>query len=118
MSHAIGNLGAHVPLKIVKGTDASITVTVNEDGAAKDLTGYTAAFVVKRRNKSSADLLSLVPTIPVGTDGQVIVAIADTDTSSWTADDAVYYLNITSAGGLITRVLDGDFDVVFDSEDT
>jgi hypothetical protein len=108
----IGNLGAKIDLKVIRGADATITIAVTESGVAKDLTGYTASLVVKQREKSATNYLSLVPTIS-GAAGTVSVAVADTDTSTAVWNAAIYHLNLTAPSGTITRLMDGAFTLLY-----
>jgi hypothetical protein len=116
MSDTIGNLGARVDFKIVKGTDCPIVVNVVENGAAKDLTDYTATLVVKSSAKAASTLLTKTPTITELT-GQIATSIADTDTSAVTWETAFYYLNMIDDDGNITRLIDGQLTIVFGTDE-
>lgn len=94
-------------LYIDQGTDYIITVDVTDSaGDILDLTGYTATAQIRKTYTSS----SLSATFTTGISaaaGQVTISLTDTQTSALEAGRYVYDLNIESAGGVKTRVIEG-----------
>jgi len=91
---------------IDQGTDFSITVDVTQaDGAALNLTGYSAAAQI-RKTYGSSNVSAVFTTSISAAAGQVTLSLTDTQTSGLTAGRYVYDLNITS-GSTTTRVVEG-----------
>ena len=91
---------------IDQGTDFSITVDVTQaDGAALNLTGYSAAAQI-RKTYGSSNVSAVFNTSISASAGQVTLSLTDTQTSGLTAGRYVYDLNITS-GSTTTRVVEG-----------
>lgn len=84
-------------------------------GTAIDLTGYTAKMQVRPKHKDPKVLLELSstgdsPRITItGATGTIALLVSATDTAKLEFTDAVYDLEITSAGGQVTRLLEGKF---------
>ncbi len=92
---------------IDQGTDFSITVDVTQaDGAALNLTGYSAAAQI-RKTYGSSNVSAVFTTSISAAAGQVTLSLTDTQTSGLTAGRYVYDLNITSGAGVTTRVVEG-----------
>ena len=92
---------------IDQGTDFSITVDVTQaDGAALNLTGYSAAAQI-RTTYGSSNVSAVFTTSISAAAGQVTLSLTDTQTSGLTAGRYVYDLNITSGAGVTTRVVEG-----------
>ena len=92
---------------IDQGTDFSITVDVTQaDGAALNLTGYSAAAQI-RKTYGSSNVSAVFTTSISAAAGQVTLSLTDTQTSGLTAGRYVYDLNITSEAGVTTRVVEG-----------
>ena len=92
---------------IDQGTDFSITVDVTQsDGAALNLTGYSAAAQI-RKTYGSSNVSAVFTTSISAAEGQVTISLTDTQTSGLTAGRYVYDLNITSGSGITTRVVEG-----------
>jgi len=104
---------ANVELVIQQGTDFSHIVSVkNSDGSVFPLTGYTARMQL-RPNASSATVLAELSTsnakITVnGATGQLTLALTNVDTAAYTWRSGVYDLEITSSGGVVTRIMEGN----------
>ena len=82
----------------------------NSDGTVFDLTGYTALMHV--RETPEADLaLAVTPTINVAT-GTISITITAEDTSTLTAPEYVYAIELTADGGEpVTRLVQGKVNV-------
>ena len=78
---------------------------------AVNLTGYTARMMLRTSYTAGSPTLSL--TSPSGglvitaATGTVTVTMTATQTAALTAGDYVYDLEVVSAGGEVTRILDG-----------
>tara|TARA_B110000285_G_scaffold217947_1_gene266869 strand:- start:46 stop:378 length:333 start_codon:yes stop_codon:yes gene_type:complete len=94
-------------LYIDQGTDYTITVDVTDSaGDILDLTGYTATAQI-RKTYTSSSLSATFTTSITAAAGQVTISLTDTQTSALEAGRYVYDLNIESAGGVKTRVIEG-----------
>ena len=94
-------------LYIDQGTDYTITVDVTDSaGDILDLTGYTATAQI-RKTYTSSSLSATFTTSITEAAGQVTISLTDTQTSALEAGRYVYDLNIESAGGVKTRVIEG-----------
>jgi hypothetical protein len=80
---------------------------------AIDVTGYHAAMQIRETVDSATTLLSILdtgtsPAIVVGTtDGKFTITLLAAVTAALDFETAVYDLKITSAGGIVTRLLEG-----------
>ena len=94
-------------LYIDQGTDYTITVDVTDSaGDILDLTDYTATAQI-RKTYTSSSLSATFTTSITAAAGQVTISLTDTQTSALEAGRYVYDLNIESAGGVKTRVIEG-----------
>lgn len=94
-------------LYIDQGTDFSVTVDVTDTvGDILDLSGYSAAAQI-RKTYSSSSVSATFSTSIAELSGQVTLSLTDTQTSAIEAGRYVYDLNITSGGGITTRVVEG-----------
>jgi len=94
-------------LYIDQGTDFSITVDVTDAaGGILDLSNYTASAQIRKTYSSSAVSETFSTSISELA-GQVTLLLTDTQTSGLEGGRYVYDLNITSNGGVTTRVIEG-----------
>jgi hypothetical protein len=94
-------------LYIDQGTDFSITVDVTDSaGDILDLSDYTASAQI-RKTYSSSTVSETFSTTISELAGQVTLSLTDTQTSGLEGGRYVYDLNITSNGGVTTRVIEG-----------
>jgi len=94
-------------LYIDQGTDFSITVDVTDSaGEILELDDYTAAAQI-RKTYSSSTVSATFATSIAELAGQVTISLTDTQTAALEAGRYVYDLNITSAAGVVTRVIEG-----------
>ena len=94
-------------LYIDQGTDFSITVDVtNSDGSVLNLSGYSAAAQMRKTYTSSSVSATFSTSIAEAT-GQVTLSLTDTQTTALNPGRYLYDLNITSAGGQTSRVVEG-----------
>jgi hypothetical protein len=92
---------------IDQGTDFSITVDVTDSaGDVLDLSNYTASAQI-RKTYGSSNVSATFTTSISELAGQVTLSLNDTQTTGLESGRYVYDLNITSAGGQTTRVIEG-----------
>jgi hypothetical protein len=79
------------------------------------VTGYSAAMSVKNSPTSVSTIVSLTSAngrITVGTtDGKFTLNLTAAETTALAAGNYVYDLEVTSPGGVVTRLLEGGFTV-------
>ena len=94
-------------LFIDQGTDFTVAVDVSDaTGSALNLSGYTSAGQI-RKTYGSSTVAATFTTSNNNATGQVTLSLNDTQTSALEAGRYVYDMNITSAGGITTRVVEG-----------
>ena len=94
-------------LYIDQGTDFSITVDVTDSaGDTLDLSNYTASAQI-RKTYTSTSVSETFSTSISELAGQVTLSLTDTQTSGLEGGRYVYDLNITSNGGVTSRVIEG-----------
>ena len=94
-------------LYIDQGTDFSVTVNVTDTaGDILNLSGYSATAQIRKTYSSSSVSASFATSIAEST-GQVTLSLTDTQTTGLSAGRYVYDLNITSGGGVTSRVIEG-----------
>jgi hypothetical protein len=92
---------------IDQGSNYSNIITVTgTSGAALDLTGYTVASQM-RKSFASSTAFSLNPTIYNAVNGQVRMNLTAGQSEAITPGRYLYDLEITSSGGVKTRVVEG-----------
>lgn len=99
-------------LTIEQGTTFSVTLTYTDvDGIPIDLTGYSARMQIRSTVDSTItihELTTALTTITLGgAAGTVLLEISDSDTESFTFSVAVYDLELISAGGVVSRLVEG-----------
>lgn len=103
---------ATLKLVIEKGTTFKPRFTYkNEDGSIVDLTNYTARMQVRAEIDSTTPILDLTTEnsgiVLGGQAGTIDLFVSDTVTSAIIEEEGVYDLEIESAAGVVTRVLEG-----------
>ena len=96
-------------LFIDQGTDFTVTVDVSDaTGGVLDLTNNIQLLAQIRKTYGSSNVSAIFAT-NTGTpsQGKVTLSLTDTQTSALDAGRYVYDLNITSGGGVTTRVVEG-----------
>ena len=98
---------------IDQGEDFTIELTINEDGSAKDLTGYSFRGWLKKSYKSpNSGKTSFSVTETDLSNGRIDLDLTNTQTSALDAPHRyVWDLEMTSPAGKITRVLQGIVEV-------
>ena len=101
---------------IDQGATWSVTVTYEDSaGAPINLTGYTAAMQIRQQYSSDVADLTLTTSnggISItGLTGTVVVNITDEQTGALDEGYYVYDLELTSTGGQVTRLIQGQLTV-------
>lgn len=97
-----------------QGATFQRTLTYRIDGVAVNLTSYSARMQVRQNAFAQSTVVSLTSGNGItlgGAAGTITIAISATSTSSIPAGAYVYDLEIESAGGEVTRLLEGKFVV-------
>jgi hypothetical protein len=102
-----------------QGATFSRTITwKNSANAAYDLTGYTARMHVRETVDSANTIITLTTAnsrITLGsnaaTKGQITLTISAADTANLTPAIYVYDLEVVSGGGVVDRLIEGNFVV-------
>ena len=95
-----------------QGSTFSRQITVQEDGTALNLTGYTARMQMRSTHDSSTIALTYTSTI-ASPASNGIVNLSATATQSAAIEEGIYVydLEIESSGGVVTRLMEGKVTV-------
>lgn len=103
---------------IVCDAGATLTRTLtwsDSAGSLVNLSGYTGRMQVRADVESSDTILSLTTSngglTLGGVAGTVLITVSATESATLTAGDYVYDLELVSAGGTVTRLVQGQFTV-------
>ena len=88
---------------------ASIDVTDVEDNVLV-LTGYTVAAQI-RKTYDSTTAVDFTGSVSNATQGEITISLTPAQTNALVAGRYVYDAEITSGGGTVTRVLEGQIEV-------
>jgi len=88
---------------------ASIDITDTEDNVLV-LTGYTVAGQI-RKTYDSSTAVSFSASVSNASTGEVTISLTPAQTNALVAGRYVYDVEITSAGGTVTRVIEGQLEV-------
>jgi len=105
-------LGNTFNITINQGATFELTITWKDStGAAINLTGYGARMQVRETYSSTSSIVSLTNGSGItlgGSAGTIAIVISATTTAALTAPfSGVYDLELVSAGGVVTRLLQG-----------
>ena len=105
-------LGNTFNITINQGATFELTVTWKDSaGTAINLTGYSARMQVRETYSSTTSVVSLTNGSGItlgGSAGTIAIVISATTTAALTAPfSGVYDLELVSAGGVVTRLLQG-----------
>ena len=105
-------LGNRFDITINQGATFELTVTWKDStGAAINLTGYSARMQVRETYSSASTIVSLTNGSGItlgGSAGTIAILISATTTAALTAPfSGVYDLELVSASGVVTRLLQG-----------
>jgi len=100
-------MAAKANLVIDQGADFSTTITVEDAGAAVDLTGYTAnGHIRKHYSSSTAYPITCTFNAP-RSEGKITLAVGRTVSSNMEAGRYVYDVEITSSANTRSRLVEG-----------
>ena len=88
---------------------ASIDITDTEDNVLV-LTGYTVAGQI-RKTYDSSTAVNFTASVSNASTGEVTISLTPAQTNALVAGRYVYDVEITSAGGTVTRVIEGQLEV-------
>ena len=88
---------------------ASIDITDTENNVLV-LTGYTVAGQI-RKTYDSSTAVSFTASVSNASTGEVTISLTPVQTNALVAGRYVYDVEITSAGGTVTRVIEGQLEV-------
>lgn len=100
-----------VDLIINQRSSFQVTFFVKEDGAVKDLTGFTTAAKLKTDFQTSDSQAISFTTAANTTTGGVTISMTPTETANLALQRYVYDVSITSATGFKTRIVEGSVRV-------
>ena len=108
---------ADTVLRMVRGETKIVTGTIEQDGAALDITGASIAFSVKWAYTDAANIFQLtvgsgitVNSAPAGT-VTITIAASNTSTLPLSTVNLKYDIQLTEAGGNVYVVARGDLVV-------
>lgn len=90
-----------------QGATFSRQLTVQDNGAAMNLTGYSARMQLRSSVESTTVALTVTCSITSPSDGIVTVSNTAAETMSVDAGIYVYDLEIESGSGVVTRLMQG-----------
>lgn len=103
-------------LKCIKGTSFQRSLTYkNSGGSAIDLSGYTVNMAIKSYGSNNITVLALTNGSGVtltGASGLIEILITDAQTSALEEKEYFYTLRIESAGGIVSELMRGTFEVL------
>lgn len=105
-------MAVYANIVVDQGADYSASVDVTDsDGDNLDLSGYTAAGQIRKTYSSSTAVNFTVSIATPASTGILNIGLTSTQTNAMKAGRYVYDVEITSAGGTVTRVLEGQVEV-------
>jgi len=105
-------------LIIEQGATFSRVLTWKVNDVAVNLTGYTARMHVRDAVDSTTTQLELSTTSPPGgialggSAGTITLTVSAAVTAALTPGNYVYDLELVSSGGVVTRLVEGDLEIV------
>jgi len=94
-----------------KGSTFSRTLTWKVSGSAVNLTNYTARMQARTSHASSTAVLDMTTANSKitlgGTAGTITLTLSAADTAAITQSSLAYDLELVSAGGVVTRLVEG-----------
>jgi len=98
-------------LTVDQGTTFSANIDVSdESGNAQNLSGYTVAGQI-RKTYDSTGYTAFTATVTNAAQGTINISLTPAQTNAFSAGRYVYDVEITSSGGVVTRVLEGQVEV-------
>lgn len=95
-------------LVIDQGSDFGITLTLSEDGSAKDLSNYSARAQLRSKKSSTSVAATFTCTVIDASNGKIKMELTNSETAALSAGIYYYDLEIhTSNDANVTRLLEG-----------
>ena len=95
-------------LVIDQGADFAISLTLTEDGSAKDLSDYSARAQMRSKKSSSTVAATFTCTITDADEGKVKMSMGNSTTAALTPGVYFYDLELfTASDANVTRLLEG-----------
>jgi hypothetical protein len=92
---------------IEQGTTFSRVLTLQENGSAMNLTGYSVASQMRSTHDSSTVVATFTANVSNASNGQITLTMSNSTTSGIEEGMYVYDVEITSGGGVVTRIMQG-----------
>lgn len=95
-------------LTIEQGADFALSFTLEEDGSAKDLSGYSARAQMRTKKSSTTVAVTFTCTITDSDAGKLKMALTNTQTAA--LSPGIYYYDLelfTASDANVTRLLEG-----------
>ena len=96
---------------IEQGTTFSRVLTLQENGSAMNLTGYSVASQMRSTHDSSSIVATFSGSVTNASSGQLTLSLTNSQTSAIEEAIYVYDVEITSGTGSVTRILEGNVTV-------
>ena len=96
---------------IEQGTTFSRVLTLQENGSAMNLTGYSVASQMRSTHDSSTVVATFSGSVTNASSGQITLSLTNSQTSAIEEAIYVYDVEITSGAGAVTRILEGNITV-------
>ena len=98
-------------LTVDQGATFNAQIDITDDsGNAQNLTGYSVAGQI-RKTYDSTTFTAFSASVSNATGGTITISLTATQTNALAAGRYVYDVEITSSGGVVTRVLEGQVEV-------
>ena len=109
-------ISGDVPLTIRTGDDESVTITFSDEttGLPINITGRTYRAQIRSASSSTTILASWTCAVTNGAAGILTLSLTDTRTSTLSPGFAVWDLEETTAGGIVSTPLAGRVSIVQD----
>lgn len=99
-------------LTVDQGSDITYSIDVTDaNGDAVNLTGYTIAGQI-RKSYSSSTAVSFTAAVTNVSTGEVTISLSSSQTNAMKAGRYLYDVEMTSSAGVVTRVLEGQIEVM------
>lgn len=101
-------MAAKANIVIDQGADFSTSITVTDAyGSIVDLSGYTGEGQIRKHYTSTTAVDFTVTFSTPRTDGIVTLSLSNLQTANMEAGRYVYDVELTTAGGVVTRLAEG-----------
>jgi hypothetical protein len=102
-------------MKVYQGSTFTLRPRWKIDGTYVNVTGYSANMIVRNSPTSATAIVTLSTAngriVSGSTNGEFVLSLSAAQTTALAAGQYVYDLEVTSPGGVVTRLLEGGFIV-------